>query len=65
MMNPVEGPHELLVEAKDGETLGRCSCGHWERCVDHELVRLTGRSREDALRSSHDLHARGIDSASG
>lgn len=57
--------HELLVEPAEGATLGRCTCGHWQRTCDHEVVRLTGRSREDALRASHELHARGLNAATG
>lgn len=60
---PMETPrqHELLVHAREGCTVGECSCGRWRREADAETLALTGRSREDALRHAHELHSRGLD----
>lgn len=55
--------HHLQVASHAGDTVGQCSCGHWERHVNHQIVALTGRSRQDALRAAHDLHARGLDAS--
>lgn len=55
--------HQLLVENSGSCTVGACSCGLWRREADASTLRVTGRSRADALRSAHDLHARGIDAA--
>jgi hypothetical protein len=55
--------HRLAVVAEPGCTVGECSCGHWRRQATVETVRITGLSREDALRSAHELHARGLDAA--
>jgi hypothetical protein len=60
MLEPRAGKHDLLVEARGDNTHGACSCGAWERDVDADVVTVTGRSREEALRSAHELHARGI-----
>lgn len=53
--------HQLLLEPHADQTLGRCTCGAWAREADPTVVAVTGRSREDALRAAHELHARGID----
>lgn len=52
--------HLLLVAAEGEVTRGDCTCGEWHRDVDGATVIVTGRSREQALRDAHDLHARGI-----
>ena len=56
--------HHLSLAAEEGCTVAECSCGQWRRQADLETVTLTGRSREEALRSAHDMHARGLDNAS-
>jgi hypothetical protein len=49
--------HLLQVEPAEGCTVGACSCGRWRREADLSTLRVTGRSREDALRSAHASHA--------
>lgn len=49
--------HQLLVEPSQECTVGACSCGHWRREADASTLAITGRSREDALRSAHAAHA--------
>ena len=50
--------HRLLLVPNGDHTLGACTCGEWRREVTTETVAITGRSREDALRSAHAEHAR-------
>lgn len=54
-------PHQLLIEPSAEQTLGRCTCGQWSREADPQIVTVTGRSREDALRAAHELHTRALD----
>jgi hypothetical protein len=60
MLEPTPGQHHLLVEANGEATHGKCSCGLWERDAGADTVAVTGKSREDVLRSAHELHSRGI-----
>ena len=51
--------HVLRLEASADTTHGVCSCGAWQHEAGSETVTVTGRSREDAIRAAHALHARG------
>lgn len=53
--------HELHVnEAEPAHTRATCSCGAWAHEATTDTVRVTGKSREEALRAAHELHARDI-----
>lgn len=54
------GQHLLAVDVGPDVTRGTCSCGAWQRDAGPETLALTGRSREEALRASHELHTRGL-----
>ncbi|HUR70056.1 MAG TPA: hypothetical protein VM370_12495 [Candidatus Thermoplasmatota archaeon] len=49
------------MEPHGATTRGACTCGLWQRDVDAQVVAVTGRSREEALRAGHELHTRGLD----
>ena len=57
-MDPTSAGHDLAIATYDASTIGACSCGTWHREADLGTVTLTGRPREDALRTSHAEHVR-------